>query len=86
MSACLPLRAVAPNGLLQERAGLTAALESMRPGDTRVVWKLDRLGRSLKQLIPTVTALQARGIGFKSLTEQIDTHRLLQVGAANRRW
>jgi DNA invertase Pin-like site-specific DNA recombinase len=56
-----------------ERAGLTAALEFMRSGDTLVVWKLDRLGRSLKQLIETVTSLQERGIGFRSLTEQIDT-------------
>ncbi|MDQ2807049.1 MAG: recombinase family protein [Chloroflexota bacterium] len=57
----------------QERAGLTEALAFMRSGDTLVVWKLDRLGRSLKHLIETVTALQARGVGFKSLTEQIDT-------------
>ena len=57
----------------QERVGLSEALEFMRPGDTLVVWKLDRLGRSLKHLIETVTLLQERGIGFKSLTEQIDT-------------
>lgn len=56
-----------------ERAGLSEALEFMRPGDSLVVWKLDRLGRSLKHLIETVTLLQERGIGFKSLTEQIDT-------------
>ncbi|MEP6776797.1 MAG: recombinase family protein, partial [Chloroflexota bacterium] len=58
---------------LQERVGLAEALEFMRVGDTLVVWKLDRLGRSLKNLIETVTVLQERGIGFKSLTEQIDT-------------
>ena len=57
----------------QERAGLAEALEFMRSGDTLVVWKLDRLGRSLKHLIETVNVLQERGIGFKSLTEQIDT-------------
>ena len=57
----------------QERIGLSEALEFMRPGDTPVVWKLDRLGRSLKHLIETVTLLQERGIGFMSLTEQIDT-------------
>jgi DNA invertase Pin-like site-specific DNA recombinase len=52
---------------------LTAALEYMRPGDTLVVWKLDRLARSLKQLIETVEALEKRAIGFRSLTEAIDT-------------
>ncbi len=57
----------------QERAGLSEALEFIREGDTLVVWKLDRLGRSLKHLIETVTMLAEQGIGFKSLTEQIDT-------------
>src|SRR6187399_892511 len=57
----------------QERVGLSEALEFMSGGNTLVVWKLDRLGRSLKLLIETVTLLQERGIGFKSLTEQIDT-------------
>jgi DNA invertase Pin-like site-specific DNA recombinase len=57
----------------QERIGLTEALTFMRPGDTLVVWKLDRLGRSLQHRIETMTLLQERGIGFKSLTEQIDT-------------
>jgi DNA invertase Pin-like site-specific DNA recombinase len=57
----------------QERVGLTEALEFMRTGDALVVWKLDRLGRSLGRLIETVTALQEHGIGFQSLTEQIDT-------------
>ena len=45
----------------------------MRKGDTLVVWKLDRLARSLKQLMETVEDLSARGIGFRSLTEAIDT-------------
>src|SRR5205085_9108134 len=57
----------------QERVGLSEALDFIRTGDTLVVWKLDRLGRSLKHLIETVNILQERGIGFKSLTEQIDT-------------
>jgi DNA invertase Pin-like site-specific DNA recombinase len=61
------------SGAIQERNGLKQALDFVRDGDTLVVWKLDRLGRSLKHLIETVTHLHERGIGFKSLTEQIDT-------------
>lgn len=61
------------SGAKQERKGLNEALEFMRAGDTIVVWRLDRLGRSLKHLIETVTALADRRVGFKSLTEQIDT-------------
>ena len=61
------------SGAKAERPGLAEALDFLRPGDTLVVWRLDRLGRSLKHLIETVTALSERGIGFKSLTEQIDT-------------
>lgn len=61
------------SGAKQERVGLSEALEFMRASDTLVVWKLDRLGRSLKHLIETVTMLADQGIGFKSLTEQIDT-------------
>jgi DNA invertase Pin-like site-specific DNA recombinase len=56
-----------------ERKGLTEALSHLRSGDTLVVWRLDRLGRSLRHLIDTVTELQERGIGFKSLQESIDT-------------
>jgi DNA invertase Pin-like site-specific DNA recombinase len=52
---------------------LDDALAYLRKGDTLVVWRLDRLGRSLRHLIETVTALEGRGIGFRSLTEQIDT-------------
>src|SRR6266545_5471384 len=61
------------SGAKSERPGLTDALEFVREGDVLVVWKLDRLGRSLQQLIETVTGLAARGIEFRSLTEQIDT-------------
>jgi DNA invertase Pin-like site-specific DNA recombinase len=56
-----------------ERKGLAEALEFMRQGDTLVVWRLDRLGRSLKHLIEIVALLHNKEIGFKSLNEQIDT-------------
>lgn len=56
-----------------ERPGLRTALEVLRAGDTFVVWKLDRLGRSLSHLVETVQALQQQGIHFKSLQENIDT-------------
>src|SRR4249919_2585508 len=61
------------SGAQRERPALQAALEYMRQGDTLLVWKLDRLARSLKQLIETVEDLGSRGIGFRSLTEAIDT-------------
>jgi DNA invertase Pin-like site-specific DNA recombinase len=61
------------SGAQRDRPELAAALEYMREGDTLIVWKLDRLARSLKQLIETVEALEARRIGFQSLTEKIDT-------------
>lgn len=61
------------SGAKQERRGLAEALEFMRAGDTIVVWRLDRLGRSLKHLIEVVTGLHERRVGFNSLTEQIDT-------------
>ena len=61
------------SGATTERKGLEEALEYVRAGDSLVVWKLDRLGRSLKHLIETITALNNRKIGFKSITENIDT-------------
>lgn len=61
------------SGAQRDRPQLIAALEYMREGDTLVVWKLDRLARSLRQLIETVELLEERGIGFRSLTEAIDT-------------
>ena len=61
------------SGALRERPQLAAAIEYARTGDTIVVWKLDRLARSLKQLIETVEDLEKREIGFKSLTESVDT-------------
>ncbi|MBA2598978.1 MAG: recombinase family protein, partial [Chloroflexia bacterium] len=61
------------SGAKADRPVLEEVLGYLRNGDTLVVWRLDRLGRSLKHLIEVVAALAARGIGFKSLTEQIDT-------------
>ena len=61
------------SGAKAERTGLNEALEYVREGDTLVVWRLDRLGRSLKHLIETITELNNRKIGFKSIQESIDT-------------
>ena len=60
-------------GTLRERPELSQCLRMLRQGDVLVVWKLDRLARSLKDLVEIVQDLQDRGIGFKSLTESIDT-------------
>ena len=56
-----------------DRPVLEQVLDQLRPGDTLVVWKLDRLGRSLRHLVDTVTGLAEREIGFRSLQESIDT-------------
>jgi DNA invertase Pin-like site-specific DNA recombinase len=61
------------SGALRDRPELAKALEYLRPGDVLVVWKLDRLGRSLRHLLDTVEALKERGIAFRSLGEHIDT-------------
>jgi DNA invertase Pin-like site-specific DNA recombinase len=61
------------SGAVTDRPELAAALGFMRSGDTLVVWKLDRLARSMKQLIETIDELRSRGIGFRSLTEALDT-------------
>jgi DNA invertase Pin-like site-specific DNA recombinase len=60
-------------GTKAERPGLAQALSHLREGDTLVVWRLDRLGRSLKHLIETVTALKQQHIAFQSITEHINT-------------
>ena len=61
------------SGNWAERLGLSQARESLRAGDTFVVWKLDRLGRSVKHLVDLVGELQEQGVQFKSLTDSIDT-------------
>src|SRR5213080_1434511 len=72
-AGCTKIFTDTASGAQTEREGLTDAISYVRAGDTLVVWKLDRLGRSLKDLITRITELQTRKIGFKSLTEQIDT-------------
>ena len=61
------------SGAHASRDGLTLALETVREGDCLVVWKLDRLGRSVKDLVAIVCDLEQRGVHFKCLTDQIDT-------------
>jgi DNA invertase Pin-like site-specific DNA recombinase len=61
------------SGTKAQRKGLEEALSHLREGDTLVVWRLDRLGRSLRHLIDTITELGESGVGFKSLQENIDT-------------
>ena len=60
-------------GKRTDRTGFDQALDILRAGDTRVVWRLDRLGRSLKHLIELIAELESQGIGFQSLQESIDT-------------
>src|SRR6476661_2286544 len=70
---CTKIYSDVVSGAKAERKGLQEALEYVREGDTLVVWRLDRLGRSLKHLIETVTKLKEQNIAFQSLTESINT-------------
>ena len=72
-AGCGPVFEDRASGSRADRPGLRAALAYAREGDVLVTWKLDRLGRSLPHLIETVAALERRGVGFRSLTEAIDT-------------
>src|ERR671919_1062307 len=72
-AGCTKIFTDTASGAKTERIGLEEALNYVRKGDTLVVWGLDRLGRSLPHLISTMTELEERRIGFKSLTENIDT-------------
>jgi len=74
-AGCARIFSDTASGALDERPKLTEALDHVRPGDTLSVWRLDRLGRSLRHLIDTVTALAERGVGFRSLQESLDTRR-----------
>ncbi|MDF2741669.1 MAG: Resolvase domain protein [Actinomycetia bacterium] len=73
MPAATELFTETASGARTDRPTLEQVLDQLRPGDTLVVWKLDRLGRSLRHLVDTVTSLADRGIGFRSLQEAIDT-------------
>jgi DNA invertase Pin-like site-specific DNA recombinase len=72
-SGCEKLFTDVASGVRTERPGLDNAIAFCRKGDTLVVWKLDRMGRSMSHLIETVQKLEEKGVGFKSLTENIDT-------------
>src|SRR5262245_27047685 len=61
------------SGTVTARRGLDRALAALGAGDTLVVWKLDRLGRSLSHLVALIVALGARGVSFRSLSDPIDT-------------
>src|SRR5690625_6301549 len=61
------------SGSLQTRPELEKLMDQLRPGDTLVVWRLDRLGRSIRHLIDQLQILSERGVGFRSLQETIDT-------------
>lgn len=67
------------SGARKDRPGLTKALAACNAGDSLVVWKLDRMGRSTQHLLETLQMLKARGIHFRSLTESIDTNTPLGV-------
>src|SRR3954464_8613236 len=73
VAGCEQLYTDTASGSVTDRRGLTQALSHLRSGDTLVVWRLDRFGRSLAHLIDTIRGLQERGVGFRSLQEQIDT-------------
>jgi DNA invertase Pin-like site-specific DNA recombinase len=72
-AGCLKIFTDTISGAKSERKGLDEALSFIRAGDILAVWRLDRLGRSLKDLIERITDLHSRNIGFKSLNENIDT-------------
>jgi DNA invertase Pin-like site-specific DNA recombinase len=72
-AGCEQLYTDTVSGSVTDRPGLTEALSHLRAGDTLVMWRLDRLGRSLGHLIDTIRHLESRGVHVKSLQEQLDT-------------
>jgi len=73
VAGCIKVFTDKASGSLASRPQLDRMLDQLRPGDVVVVWRLDRLGRSLKNLIALVEDLAEKGVGFRSLTENIDT-------------
>src|SRR5689334_19191973 len=71
-AGCTKILTDTASGVRTERKGLAEALSYVRSGDTLVVWKLDRLGRSLKDLITRITELHTHGIGFNRLRKKGD--------------
>ncbi len=72
-AGCMKIYEDKVSGTRTDRPGLLKAMEILREGDTLVVWKLDRLGRSVKQLVDLISDLHSKGIQFKSITDAIDT-------------
>ena len=72
-AGCYRVYTETASGARAERPVLSRVLEDLRSGDTLVVWRLDRIGRSMTHLLETVTELERRGVGFRSLPEQLDT-------------
>lgn len=72
-AGCVQIFCDVASGAKTDRSGLEAAIAALQPGDTLVVARLDRLGRSMPHLVATVHELAARGVGFRSLSESIDT-------------
>ena len=72
-AGCIKIFTDTASGSLDQRPELDRMLDQLRPGDTVVVWRLDRLGRSLRHLISLIEDFEERGVGFRSLTEAMDT-------------
>jgi DNA invertase Pin-like site-specific DNA recombinase len=72
-AGCVRVFSDTASGALDDRPELARVLDHLREGDALVVWRLDRLGRSLRHLVDTISGLAERGVGFRSLQESIDT-------------
>jgi DNA invertase Pin-like site-specific DNA recombinase len=73
LANCEKLYTDKASGARDDRPALKRCLQELAPGDTLVIWRLDRLGRSLAHLLTTIEGLSARGVGFESLMDRVDT-------------